>query len=106
MYTKKPKQQYVNDLIEEHAGLIIKIDKLEDYITAPENDDSKVEYANKAIQLAAMRKYAECLEVRLHNAGIYFEDGDYITKVASIIEDGPFETPEDKQDNKEPNDKK
>lgn len=31
-----------------------------------------------------MRMYAEALEARLANVGIYFENGDYVTTVASL----------------------
>ena len=48
------------------------------------SDNNKVEFANKCIQLAAMKKYEEALRARLENAGIVFENGEYFERVASI----------------------
>ena len=73
------------ELIKEHGELIIRIQKLHDYIYSDKsNADNKVEFANKCIQLAAMKKYEEALRARFENAGIVFENGEYFERVASI----------------------
>lgn len=76
---------YQKALVEEHSNLVIRIQKLHDWIYSdkPIKDD-KVEFANKCIQLAAMKKYEEALRARLENVGIVFEEGQYLEKVASI----------------------
>ena len=76
---------YQKSLIEEHAGLIVRIDALHNYIYSKEsNKDDKVEFANKSIQLSAMKKYAECLEARMANVDIIFEDGNYFNRVSKV----------------------
>ena len=76
---------YQKALVEEHSNLVVRIQKLHDWIYSdkPIKDD-KVEFANKCIQLAAMKKYEEALRARLENAGIVFENGEYFERVASI----------------------
>jgi hypothetical protein len=72
-------------MIEEHAELFKRICKLNDYVYSDASDkDDKVEFANKCIQLAAMKKYEEALRARLENAGIEFDDGKYYTCVGKI----------------------
>lgn len=76
---------YQKALVEEHSGLAVRVSKLHDYIYSDaSNNDHRVEFANKCIQLAAMKKYEEALRARLENAGIVFEEGQYFEKVASI----------------------
>ncbi len=76
---------YQKALIEEHSDLIVKLKKFEAYVYSNESDnDNKVEFANKCIQLASMRKYEEALNARMENAGITFEDGNYFERVAQI----------------------
>lgn len=85
--------KYQESLIKEHSELIIRLDSLHNYIYNGEKsksghsvkDDNKVEFANKCIQLKGMKIYAEALEARLANAGIYFEDDMYLQNVANII---------------------
>lgn len=79
---------YQKTLIEEHSQLITRIEKLHNYIYKDriENDD-RVEFANKCIQLAAMKKYEEALRARIENSGIVFENGTYFERVASIEHD-------------------
>ena len=78
-------EKYQKEMIEEHSGLVVRIQKLHDYIYSDKsNADNKVEFANKCIQLAAMKKYEEALRARLENAGIVFENGEYFEHVASI----------------------
>ena len=76
---------YQKALIEEHSNLVVRIQKLHDWIYSdkPIKDD-KVEFANKCIQLAAMKKYEEALRARIENIGITFENGNYFERVASI----------------------
>ena len=78
-------KDYQKRMIEEHSELVVRIQKLHDYIYSDKsNADNKVEFANKCIQLAAMKKYEEALRARLENAGIVFENGEYFERVASI----------------------
>ena len=78
-------KDYQKRMTEEHCELVVRIQKLHDWIYSdkPIKDD-KVEFANKCIQLAAMKKYEEALRARLENAGIVFENGEYFERVASI----------------------
>lgn len=76
---------YQKALIEEHSNLIVSTQKLHDYIYSDASDnDNRIEFANKCIQLAAMKKYEEALRARIENAGITFENGNYFERVASI----------------------
>ena len=78
-------EQYQKEMIKEHGDLVVRIQKLHDWIYSnkPIKDD-KIEFANKCIQLAAMKKYEEALRARIENAGIVFENGEYFERVASI----------------------
>ena len=81
-------ENYQKRMIEEHCELVVRIQKLHDYIYSDKsNADNKVEFANKCIQLAAMKKYEEALRARFVNAGIVFENGEYFEHVASIKAD-------------------
>lgn len=78
-------EKYQKKMIEEHSGLVIRIQELHNYVYSEQsNADDKVEFANKCIQLAAMKKYEEALRARFVNAGIVFENGEYFEHVASI----------------------
>ena len=78
-------KDYQKRMIEEHCELVVRIQKLHNYVYSEQsNADDKVEFANKCIQLAAMKKYEEALRARLENAGIVFENGEYFERVASI----------------------
>lgn len=76
------------NLINEHADIINKIGLLHNEITASKRNsyshDDVIEYANKCIQLSAMKKYADALECRLENAGVVFDNGEYFCKVAEL----------------------
>ena len=86
-------EKYQKRMIEEHSGLVVRIQKLHDYIYSDKsNADNKVEFANKCIQLAAMKKYEEALRARLENAGIVFENGEYFEHVAAIKVNKPEPT--------------
>ena len=76
---------YQKALVEEHSNLVVRIQKLHNYVYSDaSNADNRVEFANKCIQLAAMKKYEEALRARLNNVCIDFEEGQYFEKVASI----------------------
>lgn len=84
---------YQKALVEEHSNLVVHIQKLHDWIYSdkPIKDD-KVEFANKCIQLAAMKKYEEALRARIENIGITFENGNYFEHVAAIKVNKPEST--------------
>lgn len=76
---------YQKSLIEEHSNLVVRTQNLHNYIYSEEsNNDHRIEFANKCIQLASMKKYEEALRARMENAGITFENGNYFKRVASI----------------------
>ena len=93
---------YQKDLIEEHSNLVVRIKALNNNIYSSASDvDNKVEFANKCIQLAAMKKYEEALRARIENIGITFENGNYFEHVAAIKvnEPEPTTTAEDSGNN-------
>ena len=76
---------YQKALIDEHSELVVRIEKLHDYVYSDSsNNDTRVEFANKCIQLAAMKNYEEALRARLENAKVVFESGKYFENVATI----------------------
>lgn len=76
---------YQKALVEEHSNLVVRTQKLHDYVYSDaSNNDNKIEFANKCIQLTSMKKYEEALRARIVNAGIVFEGGQYLEKVAEI----------------------
>lgn len=76
---------YQKSLIEEHSNLVVRIQNLHDYIYSDaSNGDNRVEFANKCIQLASMKKYEEALRARIENAGITFDGNNYFEHVATI----------------------
>ena len=76
---------FINRMIEEHSQLVVRTQKLHEYIYSDEsNKDDKVEFANKCIQLSAMKKYEEALRARLENQGIFFENGQYYKHIGGI----------------------
>ena len=91
-------EKYQKKMTEEHSELVVRIQKLHDWIYSDKSDaDNKVEFANKCIQLAAMKKYEEALRARLENQGIFFENGQYFEHVAEIKTALATETPEEGQ---------
>lgn len=76
---------YQKALVEEHSNLVVRIQKLHDWIYSdkPIKDD-KVEFANKCIQLAAMKKYEEALRARLENQGIFYENNQYFERIGNV----------------------
>ena len=86
-------KDYQKRMIEEHCELVVRIQKLHNYVYSEQsNADDKVEFANKCIQLAAMKKYEEALRARIENAGIVFENGEYFEHVAAIKVNNPEPT--------------
>ena len=78
-------KDFVNRMIEEHAKLVINTSKLHDYIYSNNSDkDDKVEFANKCIQLSAMKKYEEALRARLENQGIFYENNQYFERIGNV----------------------
>ena len=76
---------FVKRMVDEHSQLVVRTQALHEYIYSDKsNDDNKIEFANKCIQLSAMKKYEEALRARLENQGIFFENGQYFDKVAEI----------------------
>lgn len=86
--------EFVKRMIKEHSELVVRIQKLHNYVYSEASDkDNKPEFANKCIQLAAMKKYEEALRARLENQGVFFENGQYFERVAQIT------VPKDKDEN-------
>lgn len=79
-------KDFVARMVDEHSELVTRIDKLADYVYKNGEKEDKIEFANKAIQLSAMRKYEEALRARLENQGIVFADGTYFEKVGEVPE--------------------
>ena len=93
---------YQKDLIEEHSNLVVRINVLHNNVYSLASDvDNKVEFANKCIQLAAMKKYEEALRARLENQGVFFENGQYFERVAEIKATLATETSEEDQNNED-----
>ena len=93
-------KDYQKKMIEEHSGLVVRIQKLHDWIYSDKsNADNKVEFANKCIQLAAMKKYEEALRARLENQGVFFENGQYFERVAEIKPSSTTTNQEERQNN-------
>lgn len=95
-------------LMQEHSQLIVRIKELDielygndgfnamtDINNNKTQDDifrNMTEFGNKGIQLASMRTYLKALECRLNNRGIFFENGQYLERVA-VITKTPSESP-------------
>lgn len=91
---------FVQRMVEEHSQLVVRTQALHEYIYSDKSDnDNKVEFANKCIQLSAMKKYEEALRARLENQGVFFENGQYFERVAEIKAAIATETPEERQNN-------
>lgn len=82
-------KDYIKRMIDEHKELVVRIQKLHAYVYSnASNEDCKVEFANKCIQLSAMKKYEEALRARLENAGVKFDcDNQTYNVVIDAIED-------------------
>lgn len=104
-------KDYLKRMIEEHSQLMIRINKLDNFLygnnglnvhTDIKNNQTQedifrnmTEFANKAIQLRSMKTYLLALECRLNNNGIFFEDGQYLERIAVIKETPTKSEPED-----------
>ena len=104
-------KDFVKRMIEEHSQLIVRINKLDNFLygnnglniyTDIKNNQTQedlfrnmTEFANKAIQLRSMKTYLLALECRLNNNGIFFEDGEYLERVATIKQTSANSEPED-----------
>lgn len=76
---------FVKRMIEEHAELVVRIVKLDNYVYSNKSDnDDKIEFANKCVQLSSMKKYEEALRARLENQNIVVAGDEYLEKVGSI----------------------
>lgn len=76
---------FVKRIVVEHAQLVVRTQKLNEYVYSDKsNKDDKVEFANKCLQLSAMKKYEEALRARLENQGIFFENGQYFERIGCI----------------------
>lgn len=74
---------FVERMIVEHSELTERIKALHNYTYSKASDkDDKVEFANKCIQLSAMKKYEEALRARLENQDIICQDGEYFAHLA------------------------
>ena len=91
---------FVKKMVDEHSQLFIRIQKLHEYIYSDKSDnDNKVEFANKCIQLSAMKKYEEALRARLENQSVFFENGQYFERVAEIKSSSTTTNQEERQNN-------
>lgn len=91
-------RDFVKRMIDEHSQLVIRIQKLHEYIYSDRsNNDNKVEFANKCIQLSAMKKYEEALRARLENRSVFFENGEYFERMANIKDAVALATSEEGQ---------
>ena len=97
-------ENYVKRMVEEHSQLVVRINKLDNFLygngglnvhTDIKNNQTQddlfhnmVEFANKAIQLRSMKTYLLALESRLNNADVFYENGEYFERVAKIVKDG------------------
>ena len=77
-------KDFVKRMVIEHKELCEKIDRLQNFVYDEKKSNSvnKVDYANMCIQLNAMKTYANALECRINNQGIYIDEtGEYVQKV-------------------------
>ena len=91
---------FIKRMVDEHSQLVVRTQKLDEYIYSDKsNNDNKVEFANKCIQLAAMKKYEESLRARLENQSVFFENGQYFERVAEIKPSSTTTNQEERQNN-------
>ena len=98
--------EFVKRMIDEHAELVVRIQKLHNYVYSEASDkDNKTEFANKCIQLASMKKYEEALRARLENQGVFFENSQYFERVGCInVESNKQKFVDTEENNKNSND--
>ena len=91
---------FVQRMVEEHSQLVVRTQALHEYIYSDKsNNDNKVEFANKCIQLSAMKKYEEALRARLENQSVFFFFFQYFEHVSEINTSTSTSTPEEDQNN-------
>ena len=85
---------YIERMIQEHKELVPRIQKLHNWVhgDAYKQVDA-TEFANECIQLKGMKIYEEALRARLTNAGVIFDNGDYLISIDSVEDEE--ETPAD-----------
>lgn len=92
---------FVKRMVDEHSQLVVRTQKLNEYIYSDKsNKDDKVEFANKCLQLSAMKKYEEALRARLENQGIFFENGQYFERIGCINITSTESSEDNNNDNK------
>lgn len=76
---------YIERMIQEHKELVPRIQELHNWVYggAHEKVDA-AEFANECIQLKGMKIYEEALRARLTNAGVIFDNGDYLISIDSV----------------------
>lgn len=76
---------YIERMIQEHKELVPRIQKLHNWVhgDAYKHVDA-TEFANECIQLKGMKIYEEALRARLTNAGVIFDNGDYLISIDSV----------------------
>lgn len=84
-------EAHVERMIKEHKELMDRLFKLGNWISNPNNDDTKIEFALKYTQYHAMRIYEETLRNRLTLTGITIANGNYFNT--------PIETPKEESNN-------
>lgn len=78
-------EPFIKRMVSEHSELHVKRVTLEDKIYNGDTSNiNKADFANMCMQLAAMRQYEKCLEARLSNMDVIFENGVYLEKIAVI----------------------
>ena len=80
-------KDFVKRMVIEHKELCEKIDRLQNFVYDEKkaNSVNRVDYANMCIQLNAMKTYANALECRINNQGIYIDEtGEQRESVAGI----------------------
>ena len=92
---------FVKRMVEEHSQLVVRIKNINEYIYSDEsNKDNKVEFANKCLQLSAMKKYEEALRARLENQGIFFENNQYFERIGCLNITSTESSEDNNNDNK------
>lgn len=78
-------ENFVNRMIQEHKELVPRIQKLHAWVhgDAYKQVDA-TEFANECIQLKGMKVYEEALRARLFNAGVTYDDGQYLIAIDEI----------------------
>lgn len=76
---------YIERMIQEHKELVPRIQKLHNWVYGDAYKTVEPhEFANECVQLKAMKVYEEALRARLFNAGVTFDNGQYLVAVDEI----------------------